>query len=1164
MHYFTCDEKWQPLDEAATRRLVEKLNARLTPPDAAAALAVTRAGEPAPSTSLRVDKAWQTSLPFYDEGWQLTRLACDVAQLFPAHESPGHLFAVIGPEDDDCTVLDWTSAPLHRLNAQLGLDLAKLGDSLVRNYLVFFCAFLAGDADGENGAMSPFVIANDAGWFEWNDDAAASDGADEQLQVFELAVNPNTFDAPDLPAAAEAEKRPDAKPAASVALRTAAQRKAAAERAVQQSNPAAVELPPDSAAARGGSRDDPIVGAFKAVVWYRDALFEAVLHVSGKGSVDMVSDDPVAGADDLPVRRWDVLSARHDIHLLCRTKPRESLTAAGLLERVLCIGVVGQTAPRLSGLRVSDTLAWSNVFKTTISLDDVHFEHDVVLDDAVFERSLNLRSCRFLRRLSLRDATIKGAFRLDNSRVLGAVAKDPQARLQRARKALGAQGPLPVVELRGLKVERGLFADKLVCSGRVRAQWCRVDGTFRARGLQIHQRTGLDHTSAALDLSHAQIDGPLDLSGFEARQSQPGAHQRSYLYNDAKLSGLHAAQIDLDGIRVVGNLDLGSCVVAGRISVGPVFIWGGSSWNVWRSFIDRDLSFDRSRCALAVLPGMRIGGDWTLIESQIAGTVFAAAIERFRTHIAGKVNASGATIAGDLDLQAAQVGGEIQIITGRLGRLRADTGTWTDNDKRSRLCPAEASALVIMDATIGSSLHLAGLQLHGRGNEFASGDILLRGVRLGGGVRFWSADIATRLRSKCKAAGNKMDDVQADKLVATLCADISGQIDLRGLHTQGPIELGRMRAKAIRLDNARIGGNIRVEEGAHCTQFAADLIRVEGNAELCGLVVSERDLSARDGEITGQLLLAEPDEHKDAVSQPGHTVVEQGRVDLDGLHAARLVLSSRVIGRADLARAEFVLSRCQLGQFKVLDFSGSGNSRRFDKTLDLSAITVGDWGLEQDDAQALLRATRPFDGRNYLDIEQRLSRLGNRGQADRVFLAMMGRAFEFPRSGRLWSLPRLAQIWRWAKNRTNWLFSGNGTSPLRMVVWLLIALLPVVCMLREPANVEFKPNEAPRSGGRAYDLATDWDWTKAVGLAAGYALPFLAGARSDIVRARLVDTTCLRWPVRALEPADLPRCAGGLQLDISPHDLAMVFSTLQFVLWILVAANLPTIARRRQ
>lgn len=1161
MNYFASDANWQPLDEAATRRLVDKLNSRLTPPDAAPVLAVTRTGEPAPATCLRVGEAWRTSLPFYGEGWHLIRLACDVAPLLPAHESPGHLFAVIGPRDDDCTVLDWTSAPLHRLNERLTLDLAKLGDSLVRDYLVFFCAFLGGDAEGENGAMSPFVIASDAGWFEWDDDAAV-DGADEQLQVFELPANSNSFDAPDLPAAAEPEKRPADKPAAAVALRSAAQRKLAAEWAFQQSNPATVAPPADAAQDAGSA--DPVVAAFKAVVWYRGALFEALLHVSGTGSVRMVSDQPVAGAHDLPARRWEVLNLRHGMHLLCRTKPRESLSAAALMIRVRAIGVAGQAAPRLSGLRISDALVWPHVFKTTISLDDVHFDHDVVFDDAVFERSLNLRNCRFLRRLSLRDATIKGAFRLDNSRVLGAVAKDPQAAAQRERKDLGAQGPLPAVELRGLKVERGLFADKLVCSGRVRAQWCRVDGTFRARGLQIHQREGLDHGSAALDLSHAQIDGPLDLSGFEAKQSQPGAHQRSYLYNDAKLCGLRAAQLSLDGIRVLGSIDLGSCVVAGRISLNPVFIWGGASWNVWRSFTDGDLSFDRSRCALAVLSGMRIGGDWLLIESQIAGSVFADAIDRLRTRIGGKVVASGAMIAGDLDLQAAQVGGEIHIVTGRLGRFRADTGVWTDKDRRARLCPAEASALVIQNAAIGSSLHLAGLQLHGHGGEFANGDMLLRGVRLGGGVRFWSSDIAAILRSKCKAAGATMDDVQADKLVATLCANIGGQIDLRGLHTEGPIELGRMRAKAIRLDNARIGGNIRVEDGAHCTQFAADLIRIEGNAELCGLVVSEGDLSARGAEVTGQVLLARPARHDDAVSQPGRAEVGHGRVDLDGLHAACVVLSGQTIKQANKKQADFVLSRCALGQLKLLDFSGSGSDRRFDRTLDLSAIEVGDWGLEQDDASALLQATRPFDGRNYLDIEQRLSRLGNRAQADRIFLAMMARAFEFPRSTRPGHGQWLAQFWRWAKNRANRVFSGNGTSPLRMAVWLLIFLLPVVFVLRDPVNVEFKPNGTPRSDGRSYDLASDWDWTKAVGLAAGYALPFLAGARADVVRAKLVGPTCVRWPVRAVEPAGLPRCTDGWQVGVSPHDLAMIFSTLQFALWILVAANLPTIARRRQ
>ena len=167
-----------------------------------------------------------------------------------------------------------------------------------------------------------------------------------------------------------------------------------------------------------------------------------------------------------------------------------------------------------------------------------------------------------------------------------------------------------------------------------------------------------------------------------------------------------------------------------------------------------------------------------------------------------------------------------------------------------------------------------------------------------------------------------------------------------------------------------------------------------------------------------------------------------------------------------------------------------------------------------------------------------------------------------------------------------------------MAIDMLAAGCSIAC---KPANVELAgyeagTNQAPASDGRRYDLNSDWDWIKAAGLAAGYAVPFLSGERSDVVRARLVGKTCINFPLPAMlivrqnvslgDSRDTPpthdvsvasvkagptvdsgvspsaRCQQVLKLNVSPHGLAMMFSSIQF-LWILVAANLPAIARRR-
>jgi hypothetical protein len=352
-------------------------------------------------------------------------------------------------------------------------------------------------------------------------------------------------------------------------------------------------------------------------------------------------------------------------------------------------------------------------------------------------------------------------------------------------------------------------------------------------------------------------------------------------------------------------------------------------------------------------------------------------------------------------------------------------------------------------------------------------------------------------------------------------------------------------------------------------RFTADAARIMGHADLRGLVVNKGDLSARDAEITGQLLLATPDKLRPgALPLPdgGHARVLRGGVDLEGAKAARLVLTSKIVA-ADAAcgvgEAAFMLSRCQFGQLRVLGFGGPSHRKRFAPSISLAAITVGDWGVDADTESLPLLEATAFDGRNYVDVEQRLAKIGKKNLADRVYRSMLRRGA----SG--WGARLL--------NRANYYFSGNGTVPALMFGWLLLCLLPVVIILTNPANVEFTaPPSLRDSDARPYDLEHDWDWVKAAGLASSYALPFLGGSKADVVRARLVGPTCVALPAglpfvkppRAA-PAGAgvaPRssaCAQVLAVPVSPHELAMMFSTIQFMLWILVAANLPVIARRR-
>jgi hypothetical protein len=95
---------------------------------------------------------------------------------------------------------------------------------------------------------------------------------------------------------------------------------------------------------------------------------------------------------------------------------------------------------------------------------------------------------------------------------------------------------------------------------------------------------------------------------------------------------------------------------------------------------------------------------------------------------------------------------------------------------------------------------------------------------------------------------------------------------------------------------------------------------------------------------------------------------------------------------------------------------------------------------------------------------------------------------------------------------------------------------------------------------------------KATGLAFRYAIPLFGGAQADVVRARLVGETC--WPPRIEELIGARAAVANgegtstqcmqIPLPVSPHGFAMIVSVIQFFLWIFIAANLPTILRRRQ
>ena len=218
--------------------------------------------------------------------------------------------------------------------------------------------------------------------------------------------------------------------------------------------------------------------------------------------------------------------------------------------------------------------------------------------------------------------------------------------------------------------------------------------------------------------------------------------------------------------------------------------------------------------------------------------------------------------------------------------------------------------------------------------------------------------------------------------------------------------------------------------------------------------------------MTGHLLLATP---SDSLPQSGvapHAEGSQGRLNLEGARAAQLVLNSGNVVSEPEEKAAITLSRGRFGQLTITgseELRPDHSAKRFPCTLSLSAINVGDWGIDPtSESLPLLEATAPrwFDGRNFVDVEQRLAKIGKKNSADKVYGTML----------KLGASKGIARV----RNRLNFVFSGNGTVPSLMLLWLLICLLPVVVLLanRQMWNSRGTRLEPTRRPHRTADATT--------------------------------------------------------------------------------------------
>jgi hypothetical protein len=1199
----------EELESSQCEEAVERVNRRLTSdqPDAAGALKYRpKAGpraepmggpkdEGTPSqleAPLAVFRAQRRSLPFYPESWWLYRFSCDIADRqdlpgYAGYDAEATVFCVARVEPhtgtgalEKITVLDWTSAPIHRLNAALKLDLEQITDPSVREYLIFFTSFIGAEGYvSEEEAVQPFVLPCDFEALSWSDDLdTLEDVAERQnLELFSplpLIDNPDPFDFPE-----PVKEQPEGRSRASELVLDAKTRrysKHEKREAVEQEfrslgrNPEILKPSTSGLGATDEKESSEVRMRLEAVVWYGNALFKSRFSVFKDGLVHMDSDEPIAGGQDLPVPRWEVRKLLSGVRILCHQAPRKIWQNTEIMNQLEA--AASATGKERNVERRHERIAGDVTFPLSlpghVEFEDVEFTGRVIVDECVFERSLEFRRCRFLQSLSLKNATVKGSLVLRDSRIEGALPREGQE--QPSPRELE-----PALGLDGVVVDRDLCADRLVAHGKLSGQSMRLAGSFQARGLRATLRRPKREPNQ-LDFAHSRINGRLDLRSESRARLGPGARVRTLLGGNVSLVALTADAVILSGTKIGGELDLSSACCTGTLQLDVAWLTDdrfGERAQAWRTLVEGSLNLCRASARLLHLDGCYVKDNLYLIETVVSTSVYAEFDFGFRCQIGGQLEASGAAVSGDIELEGIRVAGEMLMITGRCARLRAGPGLWFRHVQGSmyepQFVPAQVGGIFLDSITVGADVSMTSIQVDKTSGGYSDGGIVGRGVRLGGGFRLWAPEVPTFLEQRIRGTISNLTQESINASIRSLQSKISGDADLRGIRVGGTIDLGRAAIKGrVRLDNAQIEGDLRAVgpgETTNCTTFEASLAKISGDVDLRALV-AERDLVANGLEVRGSLLLTAPKAEKDEgevdLLNDGPEAQCYGRIHLEAATASKLVLTAgNVVGGSTATRREKTtgenperarirLARAHVGQLEIRGFKPYRRWRlRFPVTIDLSRIEVGDWNIDpRRKLQPLLASTVPFDRNVFIALEERLAKLGYRRAAHQTWRRMVWRDADESR-------------WRYPAAVLNGLFSRQGTWPLLMAVWLLISMGLVAVVLSDWRNVE----------GAESKLEQRWNTLKAVGLAFGYAVPPYSASRFEAVRARLAGPSCaggLLGLLRAPDPEGSQKCGSDGVVNIwgwhpSPYDVAQGMSIVQFVLWILVAANLPAIIRRR-
>jgi len=404
-----------------------------------------------------------------------------------------------------------------------------------------------------------------------------------------------------------------------------------------------------------------------------------------------------------------------------------------------------QASGEVSGKRVLDDVTLGadadRQFPDRLAVMGCVFEGGFTLRDlGEFAGEVHFKDCQFTRGIDGAGARLSGVTLI--------------------RCAVGPAEPSPTaiaVDLSIAKLQGDLTLRNCVLQGRLFAPDLRMGGSVRICGCRIDRLTTLEDVTVFFD----QIDDRAMLSGFRRRVST--AAPMLCLDRAAITGDLHITHDRLGGAAtastIYGNLSTRQVSVDGNARLFGAFVWGWADFDSaqivgelttfapgkrMRSSHFRcggymqllDASLGRLRLSMSHiggelslysatvrgtmdLLGLRVDGDLNLAFAKVHG--YTTAFRRLSFQ--GPLYRSALTVGGDLSLSGAEivalewrgieVGGSIQVKTGRFGRLCLSLGLdplyeqgLTENYWPK---PCRAAAIVMSAVTVDERLDLAGL-----------------------------------------------------------------------------------------------------------------------------------------------------------------------------------------------------------------------------------------------------------------------------------------------------------------------------------------------------------------------------------------------------------------------------------------------------------------------